>query len=138
MNDDSNPIYYRLGLQNLSVHLTNGLPIMHVASTTINKKIHWLCRRFYTSIVGMGISWQAGFMLVVLGLMLLFYFGYRLTVMAMAMFMLLCLTAVAILPFGFKFYFLVFWKLVIWIGQFVGHKIEGKKPSFFRGFYNFY
>ena len=85
----------------------------------------------FASIVGMGISWQAGFMLVVLGLMLLFYFDLSPPLfMAMAMFMLLCLTAVAILPFGFKFYFVVF--VVTWIGQFVGHKIEGKKPSFFE------
>ena len=70
-------------------------------------------------------------MLVVLGLMLLFYFDLSPPLfMAMAMFMLLCLTAVAILPFGFKFYFSVF--VVAWIGQFVGHKIAGKKPSFFE------
>ena len=98
----------------------------------INKKIHWLCvPTIFASIVGMGMSWQAGFTVVVLGLMLLFYFDLSPTLfMAMGMFMLLCLTAVAILPFGFKFYFAVF--VVAWIGQFVGHKIEGKKPSFFE------
>ena len=98
----------------------------------INKKIHWLCvPTIFASIVGMGMSWQAGFTVVVLGLMLLFYFDLSPTLfMAMGMFMLLCLTAVAILPFGFKFYFAVF--VVAWIGQFVGHKIEGKKPSFFK------
>ena len=49
---------------------------------------------------------------------------------AMGMFVLFCLAAIAILPVGFKFYFGVF--VVAWIGQFVGHKIEGKKPSFFE------
>ena len=42
----------------------------------------------------------------------------------------ICLAAIAILPVGFKFWFGVF--VVAWIGQFVGHKIEGKKPSFFE------
>jgi uncharacterized membrane protein YGL010W len=29
----------------------------------------------------------------------------------------------------FKIYIIVF--IIAWIGQFIGHKIEGKKPSFF-------
>ena len=46
----------------------------------------------------------------------------------MGMFVLFCLAAAALLPFGFKFYFAIF--VVAWIGQFIGHKLEGKKPSF--------
>ena len=97
----------------------------------INKKIHWLCvPTIFASIVGMGISWQAAFTLVVLALVMLFYLRLSTTLfIAMGMFVLLCLTAVKLLPFGFKFYFAVF--VVAWIGQFIGHKIEGKKPSFF-------
>lgn len=96
----------------------------------INKKIHWLCvPTIFASIIGMGMSWQAGFTLVLLALVMLFYFDLSPTLfLAMGMFVLFCLTAVAVLPFGFKFYFGVF--VVAWIGQFIGHKIEGKKPSF--------
>jgi uncharacterized membrane protein YGL010W len=36
----------------------------------------------------------------------------------------------AALPIGFKVWASIF--VVAWIGQFVGHKIEGKKPSFFE------
>jgi uncharacterized membrane protein YGL010W len=34
------------------------------------------------------------------------------------------------LPVGVGFYIAIF--VVAWIGQFYGHKIEGKKPSFFK------
>lgn len=96
----------------------------------INKKIHWLCvPTIFTSIVGMGMSWQAGFTLVLLALVMLFYFSLSKELfLAMGMFVLFCLMAVKLLPVGFKFWFAVF--VVAWIGQFIGHKVEGKKPSF--------
>jgi len=98
----------------------------------INKKIHWLCvPTIFASILGMGMSWQAAFTLVLIALVMLFYLRLSTQLfIAMGMFVLFCLAAIAILPFGFKFYFGVF--VVAWIGQFVGHKIEGKKPSFFE------
>lgn len=98
----------------------------------INKKIHWLCvPTIFASILGMGMSWQAAFTLVLIALVMLFYLSLSTQLfIAMGMFVLFCLAAIAILPFGFKFYFGVF--VVAWIGQFVGHKIEGKKPSFFE------
>ena len=98
----------------------------------INKKIHWLCvPTIFASILGMGMSWQAAFTLVLIALVMLFYLRLSMQLfIAMGMFVLFCLAAIAILPFGFKFYFGVF--VVAWIGQFVGHKIEGKKPSFFE------
>ena len=98
----------------------------------VNKKIHWLCvPTIFASIIGMGMSWQAAFTLVVLALVMLFYFRLSTKLfIAMGMFVLFCLAAIAILPVGFKFWFGVF--VVAWIGQFVGHKIEGKKPSFFE------
>jgi uncharacterized membrane protein YGL010W len=96
----------------------------------INKKIHWLCvPTIFASIIGMGMSWQAAFTLVVLALVMLFYFRLSTKLfIAMGMFVLFCLAAAALLPFGFKFYFAIF--VVAWIGQFIGHKLEGKKPSF--------
>ena len=98
----------------------------------INKKIHWLCvPTIFASILGMGMSWQAAFTLVLIALVMLFYLRLSTQLfIAMGMFVLFCLAAIAILPVGFKFYFGVF--VVEWIGQFVGHKIEGKKPSFFE------
>ncbi|TGP48897.1 DUF962 domain-containing protein [bacterium M00.F.Ca.ET.230.01.1.1] len=98
----------------------------------INKKIHWLCvPTIFASILGMGMSWQAAFTLVLIALVMLFYLRLSTQLfIAMGMFVLFCLAAIAILPVGFKFYFGVF--VVAWIGQFVGHKIEGKKPSFFE------
>lgn len=98
----------------------------------INKKLHWLCvPTIFASIIGMGMSWQAGFTLMTLTLVMLFYFDLSPTLfLAMGIFVLFCLVAVAMLPFDFKFYFAVF--VVAWIGQFIGHKIEGKKPSFFE------
>jgi len=98
----------------------------------INKKIHWLCvPTIFASILGMGMSWQAAFTLVLIALVMLFYLRLSTQLfIAMGMFVLFCLAAIAILPVGFKFWFGVF--VVAWIGQFVGHKIEGKKPSFFE------
>ena len=37
---------------------------------------------------------------------------------------------IIILPVGVGFYIGVF--VIAWIGQFYGHKVEGKKPSFFK------
>jgi uncharacterized membrane protein YGL010W len=98
----------------------------------INKKIHWLCvPTIFASILGMGMSWQAAFTLVLIALVMLFYLRLSTQLfIAMGMFVLFCLAAIAILPVGLKFWFGVF--VVAWIGQFVGHKIEGKKPSFFE------
>jgi len=98
----------------------------------INKKIHWLCvPTIFASILGMGMSWQAAFTLVLIALVMLFYLRLSTQLfIAMGMFVLFCLAAIAILPVGFKFWFGVF--VIAWIGQFVGHKIEGKKPSFFE------
>lgn len=96
----------------------------------VNKKIHWLCvPTIFASIIGMGMSLHVAFTLVLLALVMLFYLRLSTKLfIAMGMFVLFCLAAIAILPFGFKFYFAVF--VVAWIGQFAGHKMEGKKPSF--------
>ena len=53
-------------------------------------------------------------------------------VLAVAMAALLVVMAwlIVILPVGIGFYIGIF--VVAWIGQFYGHKVEGKKPSFFK------
>lgn len=98
----------------------------------INKKIHWLCVPvIFASILGMGMTWQPIATLVLLALVMVFYFKLSPKLFfAMGIFVLFCLAAITLLPFGFKVYFGIF--VVAWIGQFIGHKIEGQKPSFFE------
>lgn len=98
----------------------------------INKQIHWLCvPTIFVSILGMGMSLSVWFTLVATALVSIFYLGLsRPLFIAMGIFTLICLAVMAAMPLGFKFWALVF--VVAWIGQFIGHKIEGKKPSFFE------
>lgn len=98
----------------------------------INKKIHWLCvPTIFVSLLGMGMSLSVWFTLVLSALVLLFYMRLSTPLfLAMGMFILICLSVMALLPLGFKVWAGVF--IVAWIGQFIGHKIEGKKPSFFE------
>ena len=98
----------------------------------LNKKIHWLCvPTIFVSILGMGMSLSVWFTLVATALIGIFYLGLsKQLFFAMGIFTLLCLSVMAFMPLGFKFWALVF--VVAWIGQFIGHKVEGKKPSFFE------
>lgn len=98
----------------------------------INKKIHWLCvPAIFVSILGMGMSLAAWFTIVVSMLVAVFYLRLSMPLfVAMGIFTLLCLSVITLLPLGFKAWAAVF--VVAWIGQFIGHKLEGKKPSFFE------
>ena len=98
----------------------------------INKKIHWLCvPTIFVSILGMGMSLSVWFTLVLSALVLLFYIRLSTPLfMAMGIFILICLAVMAAMPWGFKVWASIF--VIAWIGQFIGHKIEGKKPSFFE------
>ncbi|MEN2750152.1 Mpo1-like protein [Psychrobacter sp. FBL11] len=98
----------------------------------VNKKIHWLCvPTIFVSLLGMGMSLSVWFTLVLSALVLLFYMQLSTPLfMAMGVFILICLSVMSLLPWGFKVWAGVF--IVAWIGQFIGHKIEGKKPSFFE------
>ncbi|MES1963913.1 DUF962 domain-containing protein [Psychrobacter sp. AH5] len=98
----------------------------------VNKKIHWLCvPTIFVSILGMGMSLSVWITLVLSALVLLFYMQLSTPLfLAMGIFILICLSVMAALPVGFKVWATIF--VVAWIGQFIGHKIEGKKPSFFE------
>ena len=98
----------------------------------INKKIHWLCvPTIFVSILGMGMSLAAWLTIVLTMLVAIFYLRLSTPLfIAMGIFMLVSMSAIALLPLGFKAWALIF--VVAWIGQFIGHKIEGKKPSFFE------
>lgn len=97
-----------------------------------NKAIHWICvPTILFSIIG--ILAQLSTMLTALILMLVLVFYARLDLVltiAMAALMFIMAWLVVILPFGTGFYIALF--VLAWIGQFYGHKIEGKKPSFFK------
>ena len=98
----------------------------------INKAIHWVCvPAILFSIIGILAHFSA--LLTALILVLTFVFYARLDlVLAVAMAALLVVMAwlIFILPVGVGFYIAIF--VLAWIGQFYGHKVEGKKPSFLK------
>jgi len=97
-----------------------------------NKLIHWVCvPTIFFSIVGILAHFSA--LLTTLLLVLSFIFYARLDLVlavAMAALMLVMAWLIYVLPAGMGFYIAIF--VLAWIGQFYGHKIEGKKPSFFK------
>ncbi len=97
-----------------------------------NKLIHWVCvPTIFFSIVAILAHFSA--LLTTLLLVLSFIFYARLDLVlavAMAALMLVMAWLIYVLPVGMGFYIAIF--VLAWIGQFYGHKIEGKKPSFFK------
>jgi uncharacterized membrane protein YGL010W len=115
-----------------------------------NKAIHYICvPAIYFSIVGLLMSIPAGLLaanlkfnmplienwaFVILFFVLIFYIRLSLTMaLKIALFSLACLLV--------NYYIgqvLLLWLVsvcifvVAWIGQFYGHKVEGKKPSFLK------
>ncbi|WPP89542.1 DUF962 domain-containing protein [Acinetobacter pittii] len=97
-----------------------------------NKQIHWLCvPAILFSIIGIIAHFSTLLTALLLVLTLVFYARLDL-VLAMAMAALLVVMAWLIytLPVGVGFYIAIF--VIAWVGQFYGHKVEGKKPSFFK------
>ena len=97
-----------------------------------NKLIHWVCvPTIFFSIVGILAHFSA--LLTTLLLVLSFIFYARLDLVlavAMAALMLVMAWLIYVLPVGMGFYIAIF--VLAWIGQFYGHKIKEKKPSFFK------
>jgi uncharacterized membrane protein YGL010W len=116
-----------------------------------NKTIHWICvPLIFFSIVGLIASIPAGILhsfmgeeslyanwaAVLLILAILYYSMLSISLsIGMLIFSLLCLIAINILQ---QLNIAPVWLICItifvlaWIGQFYGHKVEGKKPSFFK------
>ena len=97
-----------------------------------NKQIHWLCvPAILFSIIGIIAHFSTLLTALLLVLTLVFYARLDL-VLAVAMAALLVVMAWLIytLPVGVGFYIAIF--VIAWVGQFYGHKVEGKKPSFFK------
>ena len=94
-----------------------------------NKIIHWACvPAILFSIIGILAQFSAMLTALILVLTLVFYARLDL-VLAVAMAALLFVMAwlIVVLPVETGFYIGVF--VIAWIGQFYGHKVEGKKPS---------
>lgn len=115
-----------------------------------NKNIHWICvPLIFFSVVGLIASIPAGIVQQVLGegnpyanwatVTLILVTAYYITLsisltIGMVLFGLLCLfVANSIAGTGASLWLvcLIVFALA-WVGQFYGHKIEGKKPSFFK------
>ena len=97
-----------------------------------NKLIHWVCvPAILFSIIGILMHFNALLTALLLVLTLVFYARMDLVLsVAMAALIATMAALIHILPVGMGFYFAVF--VIAWIGQFYGHKVEGKKPSFFK------
>jgi len=115
-----------------------------------NKSIHWICvPLIFFSVVGLIASIPSGFVQRILGegnfyanwatITLIVATAYYITLsitltIGMVLFGLLCLYVSGLIYYSGMQLWLV--SLIVfalaWVGQFYGHKIEGKKPSFFK------
>ena len=111
-----------------------------------NKLIHWICvPAIVFSILGLLYSiklpffWQTHQLnvgMLVSGLVLIYYFTLsRSLAVGMFLFIIVCMLLAHIIERSgliqlWLFSIIVF--VAAWIGQFYGHKIEGKKPSFLK------
>ncbi|PHV13062.1 Mpo1 family 2-hydroxy fatty acid dioxygenase [Chitinimonas sp. BJB300] len=97
-----------------------------------NKRVHWLCVPLITfSLLGMlwAVSpWLAiGLVILALG----YYLGLS-WVIATGMLVLVGLMLLVLSQLDQVFYISLLIFVLAWVGQFIGHKVEGKKPSFFE------
>ncbi len=115
-----------------------------------NKTIHWICvPLIFFSVVGLIASIPSGIVQAVMGqdnpyanwatVLLIVVLAYYVTLsvpltVGMALFTLFCLFVTQwIVAAGMSLWAVsLFVFVVAWIGQFYGHKVEGKKPSFLK------
>ncbi|MTI22272.1 DUF962 domain-containing protein [Fulvivirga sp. RKSG066] len=116
-----------------------------------NKAIHWICvPLIFLSIVGLIWSIPNGLVEQVLGrgnpyanwatLLLVIVIAYYITLsvplgIGMTLFSMLCLyiiQQIELANFAPVWMVSIIIFILAWIGQFIGHKVEGKKPSFFK------
>lgn len=120
---------------------------------TTNKKIHWICvPLIFLSVVGLiwsipslflqeilaadGYSPYANWATVLLVVVILYYLTLSVPIgIGMIIFSTICLVLVRQVE---RLNFAPVWQVFLvvfvlaWIGQFYGHKVEGKKPSFLK------
>jgi uncharacterized membrane protein YGL010W len=98
-----------------------------------NKAIHWICVPLITwSVLAALWAWTPIAAYVLIALAVVFYISLSLPI-AIGM---LVVSGVMVLTLTVVTEHLLILAIVVfvaaWIGQFIGHKIEGKKPSFFE------
>lgn len=112
-----------------------------------NKLIHWVCvPAIFFSITGLlyciklpfliGNNLQLNIAMIVLLLTTIYYLSLSIKIgIGMLLFGIICVAvcyaAETFLPLPLWLLSLIIF-IVAWIGQFYGHKVEGKKPSFFK------
>jgi len=115
-----------------------------------NKKVHWICvPLIFWSVVALlysipndmltyafGVGYFNNWAVVVLGIVLIYYISLSIPLsFGMLVFAIIC---IAVARWADQLNFLPLWGIALivfflaWIGQFWGHKIEGKKPSFLK------
>ena len=112
-----------------------------------NKLIHWICvPAIFFSITGLlyciKLPWfinenlELNVAMIVLLLTTIYYLSLSIPIgLGMLIFGIFCLALCYIVETFFPlqlWLFSVMIFIVAWIGQFYGHKVEGKKPSFFK------
>ena len=113
----------------------------------INKLIHWICvPAIFFSITGLlycvklpffiADNLQLNVAMIVLLLTTIYYLSLSIKIgIGMLLFGFICLGLCyfleTVLPFPLWIFCIAMFVLA-WIGQFYGHKVEGKKPSFFK------
>jgi len=115
-----------------------------------NKKIHYICvPSIYFAIIGLLMAIPNQWLIPVFKtnslyisnwanvlLLFLFAFYYRLSKKTMLRIAVLSIVSVALNVFISAYFSLLYFNLTLfilaWIGQFYGHHLEGKKPSFFE------
>ncbi len=112
----------------------------------INKTIHWICvPTIFFSVVGLlygvKLPWavngiQVNLAMVIMLLVVIYYFSLSKTLwVGMVLFGVFCLWLCNLIEqWGLiqLWLFCLITFTLAWIGQFYGHKIEGKKPSFLK------
>lgn len=95
-----------------------------------NKAIHWVCvPTIFVTIMGMVYAMSPILAYFCTLLAIAFYMRLSLSLgLSMGLFMVTVLWGLYTYPVGFGIWLLIF--AVAWVGQFTGHHIEGKKPSF--------
>jgi uncharacterized membrane protein YGL010W len=111
----------------------------------INKSIHWICVPLITftllgllSLISYDFkTYNIDLALILVAIAIIFYIRLSKSLaIGMLIFSIICIFILSklktIIPGStlINLYILIF--IISWIGQFIGHKIEGKKPSFIR------
>ena len=99
----------------------------------VNKAIHWVCVPLITwSALAALWVWSPAAAYVLIGAATLFYLSlsFTLAIGMLAVFAVMVIPQTQLTHNVLAVAVVVF--VVAWIGQFIGHKIEGKKPSFFE------